>query len=353
MASESVERPEDIARPGVERFELEGREGDDSHAPRQEVNRSSHVIRRARRSEERMGDALGWLSVGLGLMALLAPRMTGRATGLGEHTALLRGVGARELMSGAGLLTQRNRTPWLWSRVAGDAMDLALIGPALRKDNPGRGRAFGTLIVVGAIAAMDFSVSLRQTRKERGGHYAASGGHEAFLEHSLVVSKTSLECYSYWRDAANLPRFMRMVRSVTAVDDCRTHWVVGGPGGTTLEWNSELVVDRPGERLSWHSVEGSSVIHAGTVRFEAAPGGLGTIVRVLIHYRPPLGRASVGIAKLLGRDPNAEVREDLRRFKQVIETGEIATTRGQSSGRRSFLGRLTPDGRNSREGKPA
>jgi uncharacterized membrane protein len=92
------------------------------------------------------------------------------------------------------------------------------------------------------------------------------------------------------------------------------------------------------------------VKHAGTVRFDAAPGGRGTFVSVMMHYHVPGGRLASGVARLLGKDPSRQMREDLRRFKSLIETGEAPTTRGQPSGKRSFLGRLTPGGRTSNEG---
>jgi uncharacterized membrane protein len=230
-------------------------------------------------------------------------------------------------------------------------MDLGLLGTASMPGNPKRGRALGALAVVSSIAAIDVAASVRQSRRRREGGEPLTGGHEAFVEHSLVVNKPPQECYAYWRDLANLPRFMRMVHSITVQDDRRSHWVVRTPAGGKLEWDSEITTDRPGERITWHSTEGSSITHAGSVRFEPAPGGRGCIVRVLMHYRPPMGRASVGLMKLLGRDPSSETLEDLRRFKQVIETGEIPTTEGQPSGRRSWLGRLTPEGRKSREGR--
>jgi uncharacterized membrane protein len=320
-------------------------------APAPDTLRLAYMPRRERAFEERAGDALGWLSVGLGLAALLAPRAVGRSIGMPNHASILRAVGVRELVSGAGLLTQKDRTPWLWSRVVGDAMDLALLGTAARPSNPGRGRALGALAVVSSIAAMDLAASIHHTRRRREGGEPLTGGHEAFVEQAMIIAKSPQECYAYWRDLANLPRFMRMLHSITVKDDRHSHWVIRTPAGAKLEWDSEITVDQPGERIAWHSMEGSSVTHAGSVRFEPAPGGRGCIVRVLMHYRPPMGRASLGIAKLLGRDAVAEVREDLRRFKQVLETGEIPTTEGQPSGRRSWFGRLTPDGRKSREGR--
>jgi uncharacterized membrane protein len=320
-------------------------------APAPENLRLTYMPRRERSVDERIGDGLGWLSVALGLTALLAPRAVGRAIGMPDHAGLLRAVGARELVSAGGLLTQQNRSTWLWSRVAGDAMDLALIGSAaLRPGNPYRGRSLGALAVVGAISAVDFGASMRQTRRMRQGGEPVVGGHEAFVEQSQVINKSPQECYAYWRDLTNLPRFMRMLQSITIKDDRNSHWVVQIPGGPKMEWDSEITVDQPGERIAWHSREGATVTHAGSVRFEPAAGGRGCIVRVLMHYRPPMGRAGVGLAKMMGGDPNSESRENLRRFKALIETGEIPTTRGQPSGRRSWLGRLTPEGRKSRQG---
>jgi uncharacterized membrane protein len=319
-------------------------------APSPENLRLTYMPRRERSRDERVGDALGWLSVGLGLGALLAPHALSRAMGMTGSGAVLRAVGVRELVSGAGLLTQQNRTPWLWSRVIGDAMDLALIGTALRPGNPGRGRALGALGIVGAVTAADIAASLRQSRRSREGGEPVVGGSEAFVEQSMIVNKPARECYAFWRDFTNLPRFIRTLQSITIKDERTTHWELKIPGGGRLQWDSQITVDQPGERISWHSLEGSAVTHAGSVRFEPAAGGRGCIVRLLMHYQPPMGRASVGLAKLMGRDPRAEVREDLRRFKQLIEAGEIPTTDGQPSGRRSWLGRLTPEGRKSRQG---
>lgn len=297
---------------------------------------SAQILRRGPSRDAQIARALGWLSIGLGVAALMAPRPLGRSIGLGDRAGLLRFAGLRELVSGAGLLTQQNKVPWLWSRVAGDAMDLAVLGTALRSGNSGRRKALGATAAVATIAAADVGASLRHMASSRA---RASGPAEAYLERSIVVNKSPQECYAFWRDVGNLPRFTPMLRSVVALDDRRSHWVLAGPAGRTLEWDSEITMDKPGERLAWHSLEGSRLTHAGAVWFEPAIGGRGTLVRVVMHYQPRAGWAGAGLARLIGRDPSSEVREDLRRFKQLIETGEIPTTRGQSSGRRSFVGR--------------
>ena len=107
-----------------------------------------------------------------------------------------------------------------------------------------------------------------------------------------------------------------------------------------LQWTSEITADRPGEEIAWRTLDDSGAANAGSVKFEAAPAGRGTIVRVSLHYSPLGGALGAGLVKLIGHDPQSRIREDLRRFKQVLETGEIPTTRGQPAGRRSLLGRL-------------
>jgi uncharacterized membrane protein len=289
--------------------------------------------------------ALGWLSIGLGLAAVLAPRPLARLTGLGEADTLLRLVGCRELASGAGLLTQRRTAPWLWARVAGDAMDLLLVGSAARNGNPGRRRAWTTVGVLAGIAAVDVAASVRATQAA-----AASAKAGASFSETLIVNKTPQECYDFWRRLSNLPKFTPALESVTDIDAGRSRWVMRGPLRTKLEWVAEITADEPGSHIGWRSVEGSQVEHAGVVRFNAAAGGRGTLVRVAMHYRPVAGVARFRPGKLIGAYPRFSVREDLRRFKQLIETGEIPSTRGQPSGRRSVFGRATPEGRLSNQG---
>jgi uncharacterized membrane protein len=309
--------------------------------------------------DARAGELLGLLSIALGVTALLAPRVVSRAAGMSERPLLLRAVGARELASGVGLLTRGSRTPWLWSRVLGHAFDATLVGSAALRPGGGtrRGRGLGALAIVAAIGAVDLMVSHRHSRRARQaeGEQPATGetiagGREAYFEQAIVVGKSPQECYAFWRDFSNLPRFIPMLETVTMKDHRTSHWVVQMPGGGKLEWDAQITEDREGERIAWHSLPGSTMKHAGTVRFEPAPGGRGCIVRALVHFQPPLGLTGRSFAKAVGRDPTGHGRENLRRFKQLIETGEIPTTRAQPSGRRSWMGRLTREGRKSQQG---
>ncbi len=288
---------------------------------------------------------LGWLSIGIGVVQLLAPRKVAHAAGLDEHPALLRAVGMREIASGAGILRQPGQGSWLWSRVAGDAMDLALLGVAATtagKSRARRRRIGATAAVVAGISMFDLVSSMRQSRAEReaGMSFApqASPG-EIDVEQRITVNRSPEECYRFWRDFQNFPRFMQHLEEVRITADNKSHWRAKAPAGTAVAWDAEITVDHPGELLAWHSLEGADIDNAGTVHFERAPGGRGTVVRVDLLYRPPGGKAGALLAKLFGEEPSQQIDQDLRRFKQLIETGEIPTTAGQPSGQRSMITR--------------
>jgi uncharacterized membrane protein len=155
------------------------------------------------------------------------------------------------------------------------------------------------------------------------------------LQKTVTINRDADELYRVWRDFKRLPEFMEHVRAVTTIDERRSHWVVKGPAGTRLEWDAEIVEDRPGEVIGWRSLPGAEVDNAGEVHFRPAPGGRGTEVRVLLRFDPPAQRLGALVARLLGEHPSHQLDEDLRRFKQLVETGRIPTTTGQPSGRRS------------------
>src|SRR5205814_3086482 len=133
------------------------------------------------------------------------------------------------------------------------------------------------------------------------------------------------ELYGFWKNFENLPRFMRHLERVQKIDEQRSHWVAKGPAGYSVEWDAEIINDEPGQVIAWRSLAGASVDNAGSVRFVPAPGGRGTEVRVVIDYIPPAGVVGWAVAKLFGREPKQEIAEDLRRFKQKMEMGEVAT----------------------------
>lgn len=156
---------------------------------------------------------------------------------------------------------------------------------------------------------------------------------DVHIEKSITINRSPQELYKFWRDFENLPRFMENLESVTRLDDQRSHWVAIGPGGKEIEWDAEINNEKEGELIAWRSLPGSDLTNAGSVHFEPAPDGRGTYLKVTLNYNPPGGKAAALFAKLFGQEPGQLVEHNLKRLKQLIETGEIPTTEGQPSGR--------------------
>lgn len=292
------------------------------------------------RAADSLERGLGWFSMALGTAAVAAPGVVCWFAGV-RSPRLMRLVGARDLTAGIGILTQHDRGPWLWSRVVGDTFDLAALSVALARPSTRR-RAAVAVATVAGVTMLDVLAAMRISGSRALGRslpYVA-GRTDIYLERSVAVNKSPQECYRFWRSLENLPRFMQTLESVQQLDERRSRWVAKGPMAMRLEWTSEITADRPGEEIAWRTLEDSGAANAGSVRFEAAPADRGTLVRVSLHYSPVGGALGAGLVRLLGHDPQSRVREDLRRFKQVMETGEIPTTRGQPAGRRSLLGRV-------------
>jgi uncharacterized membrane protein len=279
---------------------------------------------------------LGWLSVGLGLTEILAPRLLGKAIGVGHHPAVFRALGVREIASGVGLLTQRKAGSWAWSRVAGDAIDLALLGAATRTPHARPQRIAMAATAILGVTALDvysgqtLSESRLQTEVPR-----------IDVSHALTINTKPDTAYEFWRRLENLPVFVRHLCSVSVTDEKTSHWVMQAVGDVIVEWDAEITEDIPGKRIAWRTLPNAEVRHSGTVNFEPAPASRGTVIRVEFTYEPPAGMVGRSMATLLGREPSQQLKQDLLRLKQLIETGEIATTAGQPHGERSFLGRKT------------
>lgn len=152
------------------------------------------------------------------------------------------------------------------------------------------------------------------------------------VEESFTILKPAEELYAFWRKFDNLPRFMRHLKSVEVKDDKRSHWVAEGPMGMSVRWDAEIINDEPNRLIAWRSLSGAEVDNAGSVTFRAAPGDRGTEVAVVMDYIPPAGAAGAMLAKLFGRSADGMIRDDLRNFKRLMETGEIPTTQGQPRG---------------------
>ncbi len=309
-------------------------EGDDSF-----VERSSTLGRPVRRravsgDAQRLNQALAAFSIGLGLVELLAPRRLGRLIGAGDHPALFRLCGLREIASGVGLLSPRAASVAAVSRQAGDAMDLVLLGAAFasRDARPAR-LALATTAVLG-VAAVDAYAASLHSRTE-----PLAPPEPVPVSVSIAINSTPEKLYAFWRDVESLPRFMRHLESVTRTGERTSRWAAKAPGGGVVQWDSEIIEDHPNELIAWRTLPGSDVEHRGRVSFERLGEDRGTTVHVELVYDPPGGRLGAAIAKLAGEEPELQIWRDLRHLKQLLETGEVASTRGQPAGRRSMLGK--------------
>lgn len=169
------------------------------------------------------------------------------------------------------------------------------------------------------------------------------GNGSIHLRESITINRPADELYKFWRNFENLPRFMNHLHEVQGTGDNQSRWVASGPLGTRVEWTAEIINETPNELIAWRSLPGGDIDCAGTVRFQAAPARRGTIVKVEMEYRPPAGKVGAAVSRLLGTSADKQVAVDLRRLKQLIETGEIARTEGQSAGRPRSTSRTYDD----------
>lgn len=266
---------------------------------------------------KRLAKGLGWFSLGLGMTEVLAPKFIAKISGIPQkRTGVIRLYGLREIASGIGIFAQKNPTEAVWSRVAGDVLDLTSLGIACTSPDAKRGRiTFATANVL-AVTALDL-IAAKQLSSDNGGVHARA---------SCIVNRDPDEVYTFFRDFRNLARFMEHLESVEELQEGRSHWVAKGPAGMNVEWDAEIVADDPGRVITWRSLKDSDVDNAGAVVFEPAPGGRGTILKVNIQYNPPGGVVGATVARLFGEEPNQQLEDDLRRLKQVLEVGEVVVS---------------------------
>ena len=167
---------------------------------------------------------------------------------------------------------------------------------------------------------MATTIEKTRTKSRRAGSSQKSELHDSSaVEQSLTIHRSPEELYRFWRNFENLPHFMEHLKAVQCLDQKRSHWVVKAPMGKEVEWDAEIINDEPGRLIAWQSLPNADVVNAGTVRFESAAGN-GTQLRVLIKYDPPGGKLGAAAARFFSENPNQQVREDLRRFKEMMET---------------------------------
>jgi uncharacterized membrane protein len=186
----------------------------------------------------------------------------------------------------------------------------------------------GSVFVTGAVAGkslFDSAVKIRRTNEGGGIH----------VQRAVTIGVDADRLYDFWRQYENLPQFMSHLQSVTQTSPRDSHWVANGPAGVEVSWDAETTEEVPGRRIAWRSKEGSTIPNDGQVEFRVAPGGRGTEVHVELQYHPPGGTLGAAVARLFGEEPNQQIADDLTKLKRLMELGQVPTTEGQSSGRRS------------------
>ena len=293
-------------------------------------------VRTAGADVERRSRGLGWFSIGLGLAQIGAPRTLARLIGVNDDVETrntMFAIGLREITSGIGILSQPHSAGWVWTRVGGDLMDLALLGKAMTSEENERGSLAATTAVVAGVTVLDFMTGQQLSKQGNGsatryegaraGQADQRSGRGIHVTQAITIKRPRNEVYGFWHNFENLPRFMAHLESVHVLDGNRSRWKAKAPAGATVEWEAETLEDRPNELIAWRSLPDAAVPNSGTVRFKDAPGNRGTEVLVELRYEPPGGKVGALIAKLFGEEPEQQVKGDLRRFKQVMETGEI------------------------------
>lgn len=274
-----------------------------------------------RENDERRAQWLGFFSLALGTAQLIAPGHVATLLGLKDRRdrrGVIRALGVREVATGLVILANpRSATP-LWLRVAGDAVNLGLLANALTHGAPSRIKLAVATTAVAGVAAVDAYGAARLSRSE----WVQKTVAPTHVVRSIAINRPLETVYQFWRDLENLPRFMAHLESVK--EEGKTSlWQAKGPAGSTIEWRAELVLDQKNERIAWRSVEGADVPNRGVVCFKPGPANRGTIVIVELKYDPPGAALAGALAKMFGEEPGEQIAGDLRRLKQVLETGSV------------------------------
>ena len=265
---------------------------------------------------------LGWASLALGAPLIAAPRRIATVIGVDDDprsSGALRAVGIRELGQGLVILASPGKA--VWTRVLGDLVDLRLLARAAGERTDGRrSRVVAAGLGVTALSLLDVAAAARAGRRRQHGR-GRPGPLE--LQATVTVNTDPEDAYGYWRNFERLPSFMRHLESVTVDGDGVSTWQAKAPIRRSVRWRAEMTGDEPGRRISWKSLPGSDIANAGTVHFARTPDGKATEVKVALHYDVPGGAIGRTVAKLFGEEPEQQVRDDLRRFKQILETGDV------------------------------
>ena len=281
-------------------------------------------LAKARRADK-LAQGLGWFSIGLGTAQILAPRVMSRLVGVKDadnNTGLMRALGVREIAAGIGLLADPKPTGFAAARVAGDAMDLALMARTLATPENDRGRALvATAFVVGA-GILDVLATEQLSATAPKVTHPDRSGEALSVKRSVTVNRPVEEVYAFWQNFENLPQFMKHLDSVETTGENTSRWSAGSALGQSVQWDVQLVERQPNRLLSWKTVGISDITGHGQVEFRPAPGGRGTEVHANISYQVPGGAVGKRLARIFRDIPGVTIENQLNVFKQIMETGE-------------------------------
>jgi uncharacterized membrane protein len=218
-----------------------------------------------------------------------------------------------------------------WASIAAGA-GLAAYGLSRLKSNGWIYAGVGALMLRrGVTAHCDLYEAVGNNTAGVGGDTRAAlrGARGINVLESVTINRPIEQLYRFWRNLENLPQFMRHLESVEKITDTISRWRAKGPAGKVVDWDAEIFNEIPNKLIAWRSLEGADVVSAGSVNFDADAGGRGTRVTVHLQYSPPGGKVGAAIAKFFAADAETEIREDLRRFKQLLESGEVPATATQ------------------------
>lgn len=277
---------------------------------------------------------LGWISLGLGVMEILLPRVIVRWLGLRKKRSfIVRLLGFREVIHAASMFMRARPHRGARWRVAGDVLDLGLLAAGFTARRARKASLTIAAASVLGITALDVLTAVQLRRKSEEEKSASvltqkelrGRSHDGHFQvnKSITINHSPTELYQFWRNFENLPRFMQHLKEVKVLNEHHSYWIAKAPAGTQVAWDARITEDRPDELIAWESMPDADVHNRGIVTFEPKANGRGTVVRVKIEYDPPGGRIGRAVAQLFGEEPGQQVAGDLKRFKQVIETGEV------------------------------
>lgn len=289
-----------------------------------------HVRPRGKQEAAGVANFLGWFSLGLGVAEIVAPHAVSELIGVKptrKNRSVMQAMGVREVVKGVGILANDRPRDWLWGRVAGDALDLALLGRAMTTHSVKKERTASAIGAVLGVAAMDLltaqalSAGPKLTRER-------SDEGRIRVRKTVTVRSSPAEVFAFWSDLSNFPRFKRHLESVEVLDETRSRWTASLDRGPSVTFDVEITERRPDELLSWRTVEGAPVSMRNELSIRPAPGDRGTEVTLEMDYDPPLGLLGATVAKLFREEPEQMITDELKRFKQLMEVGEILVSDG-------------------------